>query len=53
LGCITRKEMYRTFNMGVGMVCIVSSEAAEHAQHLLPELFKVGYIKEGEGVILQ
>jgi phosphoribosylformylglycinamidine cyclo-ligase len=53
LGCVARKEMYRTFNMGVGMVFVVSSEAVEHAQHLLPELFKVGYITEGEGVILQ
>src|SRR6266566_3666612 len=52
LGRVTRKEMYRTFNMGVGMVFIVSSEAAEQAQHLLPELLKVGYITEGEGVIL-
>jgi phosphoribosylaminoimidazole (AIR) synthetase len=45
--------MYRTFNMGVGMVCIVSSEAAEQAQRLLPELLKIGYITKGEGVILQ
>ena len=53
LGRVTRKEMYRTFNMGVGMVFIVSLEAAEQAQHLLPELFKVGYIRDGKGVILQ
>jgi phosphoribosylformylglycinamidine synthase I len=53
LGPVTRKEMYRTFNMGVGMVCIVSSEAADKAQRLLPELLRVGYITEGEGVILQ
>jgi phosphoribosylformylglycinamidine synthase I len=53
LGHVTHKEMYRTFNMGVGMVFIVSSEAAEQAQQLLPELLKVGYITEGEGVILQ
>ncbi|HYB01026.1 MAG TPA: phosphoribosylformylglycinamidine cyclo-ligase [Ktedonobacteraceae bacterium] len=52
LGSVTRKEMFRTFNMGVGMVCIVSSEAAEKAQDLFPELFRVGYITEGEGVIL-
>jgi phosphoribosylaminoimidazole (AIR) synthetase len=45
--------MYRTFNMGVGMVLILSSEAAEPAQHLLPELLKIGYIREGKGVILQ
>jgi phosphoribosylformylglycinamidine synthase I len=53
LGQVTRKEMYRTFNMGVGMVLIVSSEVAKHAQHLLPELLTVGYITEGEGVVLQ
>jgi phosphoribosylformylglycinamidine synthase I len=53
LGRITRKEMYRTFNMGVGMVFIVAAEVAEQAQHLLPELFKIGYIREGEGVTLQ
>jgi len=52
LGRVTLKEMYRTFNMGVGLVFIVSSETAEQAQHLLPELFKVGYITQGEGVIL-
>jgi phosphoribosylaminoimidazole synthetase len=53
LGSVTHKDMYRTFNMGVGMVCIVSSEVAEQAQDLLPEVFKVGYIRDGEGVKLQ
>ena len=53
LGNVTHKEMHRTFNMGVGMVCIVSAEVAAQAQDLLPELFKVGYIREGEGVKLQ
>jgi phosphoribosylformylglycinamidine cyclo-ligase len=53
LGQITRKEMYRTFNMGVGMVFIVSPNVTQQAQHLLPELLKIGSIKEGEGVILQ
>ncbi|HEX6110604.1 MAG TPA: phosphoribosylformylglycinamidine cyclo-ligase [Ktedonobacteraceae bacterium] len=53
LGHVTRKEMYRTFNMGVGMVFIVSPKVAEQAQRLLPELLKVGYITEGEGVIMR
>ncbi len=53
LGDVTRKEMYHTFNMGVGMVFIVSPEVAKQAQRLLPELLTVGYITEGQGVILQ
>ncbi len=52
LGQVTREEMYRAFNMGIGMVLVVSPEAVEHAQRLLPELLTVGYITEGEGVQL-
>jgi len=37
----------------VGMVLIVSPEVANHAQRLLPELLTIGYITEGEGVVLQ
>lgn len=53
LGDVTSKEMYRTFNMGVGMVLIVSPGVAALARRLLPELLTIGYITEGEGVILQ
>ena len=53
IGQVTRKEMYRTFNMGVGMVLIVSPEVAMHAIRLLPELLIIGYITEGEGVMLR
>jgi len=53
IGQVTRKEMYRTFNMGVGMVLIVSPEVAMHAIRLLPELLTIGYITEGEGVMLR
>jgi phosphoribosylformylglycinamidine synthase I len=53
LGGVTSKEMYRTFNMGVGMVFIVSPEVAVRAQCLLPELLSIGYIIEGQGVRLQ
>jgi len=52
LGQVTREEMYRAFNMGIGMVLVVSPEAVEHAQRVLPELLAVGYITEGEGVQL-
>lgn len=53
IGQVTRKEMYRTFNMGVGMVLIVSPGVAMHAIRLLPELLSIGYITEGEGVMLR
>jgi phosphoribosylformylglycinamidine synthase I len=53
LGGVTRNEMYRTFNMGVGMVFIVAAEVVKRARRLLPELLSIGYITEGQGVILQ
>lgn len=53
LGQVPRKEMYHTLNMGVGMVLIVSPEAAMHARRILPELLTVGYITQGEGVVFK
>ncbi len=50
LGSVTREEMYRTFNMGVGMVLVFSHDEASKAQAVLPELFPVGYVTEGNGV---
>jgi phosphoribosylformylglycinamidine synthase I len=52
-GGIPAEEMYRTFNMGVGMVLVLSAEQAESARRILPELLTVGTIAEGEGVIIQ
>jgi len=53
LGQVPRQEMYRTLNMGVGMVLVVSPEVAVHARRVLPELLTVGHIREGEGVVLE
>jgi phosphoribosylaminoimidazole synthetase len=53
LGKIEREEMYRTFNMGVGMVLVLAPEMAEQARRVLPELLSVGTIEEGAGVILR
>ncbi len=53
LGQVTDKELYRTLNMGVGMVLIVSPASVTRAHHVLPELLTVGYITEGEGVVLR
>jgi phosphoribosylformylglycinamidine synthase I len=53
LGNISQEELYRTFNMGVGMVLVLSPKAALEARCILPQLLTVGYVTEGEGVILQ
>ena len=53
LGQVSSEEMYQTFNMGVGMVLVLSSKGALEARCIFPELLSVGYIKEGEGVIVQ
>jgi phosphoribosylformylglycinamidine synthase I len=52
LGNMARAEMYRAFNMGVGMVLICSLETASAAQRILPELLTIGYLRKGEGVVL-
>jgi phosphoribosylaminoimidazole (AIR) synthetase len=52
LGKIERDEMYRTFNMGVGMVLALAPDMAAEARRVLPELLTVGTIAEGSGVII-
>jgi phosphoribosylformylglycinamidine cyclo-ligase len=52
LGNVTKEELYRTFNMGIGMVLVLSPKGALEARSVLPELLTVGYITEGEGVVL-
>ena len=52
LGNVTKEELYRTFNMGIGMVVVLSPKGALEARSVLPELLTVGYITEGEGVVL-
>jgi phosphoribosylaminoimidazole synthetase len=53
LGKIAPEEMYRTFNMGAGMVLALAPAEAARARDVLPELFTVGSIAEGKGVIIQ
>ena len=53
LGQVERAEMYCAFNMGVGMVLVLSRKGALEARCVFPELIKVGYIREGNGVVLE
>jgi phosphoribosylamine--glycine ligase/phosphoribosylformylglycinamidine cyclo-ligase len=43
-GGVSRDEMYRVFNMGIGMLIVMSPEDASKAQSVLPELIAIGNI---------
>ena len=43
-------EMFRTFNMGIGMVVVVRAEDAEAVQGLEGSAVVLGKVTQGEGV---
>ena len=50
-GNVEDKEMYRTFNMGMGMVIIVNIDDAEKSISILGEHAQmIGSVKSGKGV---
>jgi phosphoribosylformylglycinamidine synthase I len=53
LGNLSQEELYRSLNMGVGMVIVLSPKSALEARCILPELLSVGRITEGEGVVVE
>jgi phosphoribosylaminoimidazole synthetase len=52
LGGIDREEMYRTFNMGVGMAVILGEDEADKAREVLAqhgwESWPIGHVVQGE-----
>ncbi|BCL81970.1 phosphoribosylformylglycinamidine cyclo-ligase [Ktedonobacteria bacterium brp13] len=52
LSGIEQEELYRTFNMGIGMIIVLGPKAALEARSALPELQTIGKITRGEGVVL-
>ncbi len=50
-GGITEEELYRTFNMGVGIVLAVSPSDVAAVRASVPEAFVVGEVARGEGVV--
>jgi phosphoribosylformylglycinamidine cyclo-ligase len=52
MGNLCETEMYRTFNMGLGMVIALSSEEAQKIQKTHPHCTIIGEVIEGEGVII-
>ena len=51
-GRVETDEMYRVFNMGVGMVLACSPESADEVRRLVPEAVPAGEVVVGEGVTL-
>ena len=56
-GKVPVEEMYRTFNMGIGMVVVVSPADLHEVEHSLerrgePSVL-IGSVVEGEGVVLE
>jgi phosphoribosylformylglycinamidine cyclo-ligase len=55
IGNVSDKEMYRTFNMGMGFIVILSKENLEEALKILNRSIKakvVGEVEKGKGVSL-
>ena len=55
-GNIPERDMYNTFNMGVGMILTVAAEDADKTIEILKangqDAYRLGVITEGEGVEL-
>ena len=54
LGKISDIEMFRTFNMGIGMIFIISQEdvsAVSSALKNISPIFKIGEIVSGKGEV--
>ena len=50
-GNVPDKEMWRTFNMGLGMVIVIRPDSLELARRALPEALVVGEIVEGKSEV--
>ena len=56
-GVVSEEEMYRTFNMGVGMVVIVDPADLHDVEHSLERRgetsYVIGSVVKGAGVLLE
>src|SRR4029079_5702317 len=52
LGNVDEKEMFRTFNMGIGMIVITSEADKETVMSHLAEVYEIGKIAGGDRQVL-
>jgi len=50
---VSEREMYRTFNMGIGFLVICPKQAARQARSLLPEFRQIGHVTSSRGVTVR
>ena len=48
LGNITRNEMYKVFNCGIGFCLILDRDDVEKAKKINSKLFEIGYVSKTE-----
>lgn len=51
IGKVDIDEMYRVFNMGIGMTVIVPSEHADLVQNTVDDIVQIGYIADGHKTV--
>ena len=55
LGSLTERDMYNTFNMGIGMICAVDSAKADEAVRVLKSMgekaYIIGELAKGDGSV--
>jgi phosphoribosylformylglycinamidine cyclo-ligase len=52
LGNVDEKEMFRTFNMGIGMIAVCGEEHAQAISDQMPTSFVIGQITKGTGEVI-
>ncbi|MBN8635236.1 MAG: phosphoribosylformylglycinamidine cyclo-ligase, partial [Anaerolineae bacterium] len=51
-GSIITPEMYRVFNMGIGMILVIPVDQVDKTVEIIPTANRIGEIVEGRGVQL-
>lgn len=51
LGNVADQEMFRTFNMGIGMVVVCSEASADQITGSVPNCKRIGRVTEGSGTV--
>jgi phosphoribosylformylglycinamidine cyclo-ligase len=51
-GGISDREMFRTYNMGIGFIVICPRNTAKRVKYLIPDVERIGYVDSSNSVII-